>query len=135
MMKALLVASTMAGATVPQTQPTLLNDNAVAYDGQSVAVSGFLVFEPNGHVLYEDESFYKMYDGPATEAQAARAIRACLTVYAPKALLATLRSYSLKRVRIDGIFKAITRGENDVDMGACPEKSAVFVRRIGLASG
>ncbi len=67
--------------------PSKLNSNPPAYEGQQVTVTGYVILEPGGHVLYESrklhEEFKARWESDDKTFQVKDFEKYCLTIAKP----------------------------------------------------
>ena len=122
----LLLCAPTSGTSL---SPTALNTTPTRYDGTDVQVDGFLIFTPQGHVLYDSIETYRLADGLTEKTDISAFERACVTVVIPGSLERQAHGLSKRPVTAFGRFRASYASWDTIAHG-CMKKTALFVTKL-----
>ena len=112
-------------------KPSELNANASRFNGQTIAVRGYVRIVPEGHNLYEskelDEAFGKIVASGGKDFRPAEWNKYCLTIANPGPLYKHEAKVNGQTLTLTGKFMNDYLKPNMIDIGACPQPTAIVV--------
>jgi len=110
--------------------PSELNTHSERYKDQAVTVRGYVILNPDGHVLYESQTLHDDFSrGVDTGGNfdANKYEKYCLTIGNPDLLYRNRSKFAKKTIVIRGKFVTDYLDAQHIDLGACPLPTAVII--------
>jgi len=113
-------------ANVPAYTPVELDPSMRELPRGKIAVRGFLVFSPQGHVVYTNEEIYREIAAGDVSSLKENPYH-CLTVANPDRLQEKGIGFGTQEIVIRGRMLPKYLGANEIDLGACGNETGFVV--------
>jgi hypothetical protein len=124
-----------AKVSAPVATPVVLNKDAESYDHREIFVRGYVHLTPSSHIIYQSQSLFRKfsrYISTGVDFEPRDFFKYCLTIANPAPLYKLRRAFDGKTLTLKGRFLAHYKGDRDIDLGSCPNPTAVVIDERAL---